>query len=264
MSRRRSHLWLLVGLFWLIFAYATMVEPRWLQLTRVPVKTDGTPAVLVAQLSDLHLNRPGALEQRIFESLRDLAPDVIVLTGDVVDSEEGLRHLPGFLERLPQVPTIAVLGNWEHWSGIDLNLLRGIYQRAKVSLLVNESTSVTVRGRTLYIEGLDDSTAGEPKLKDLELRHQGDARILVQHSPGYFASAATLSALKFDLCMAGHTHGGQVTIFGLPIWLPEGSGGFVHGRHDHPMCPLYVSRGLGTSLLPLRLGARPEIVVFGM
>ena len=62
MSRRRSHLWLLVGLFWLIFAYATMVEPRWLQITRVPVKTDGTPAVLVAQLSDLHLNRPGALE----------------------------------------------------------------------------------------------------------------------------------------------------------------------------------------------------------
>jgi len=67
-----------------------------------------------------------------------------------------------------------------------------------------------------------------------------------------------------DLCLDGHTHGGQITLPGLPICTPRGSAEFVRDLHDHEMCQLNVSRGLGTSVLPFRVGARPEIVVFEM
>ena len=242
--------------------YATLVEPHWLEVTRLRLKTGSRTPLVIAQLSDLHLGRPGALEERIIETLHDQPPDVIVLSGDVVDREEGLTHLPALLARLPEVPRFAVLGNWEYWSGIDLGKLRRVYRAGGVTLLVNESHSLVVGGQVLRITGLDDDTAGTPRLPDSETARAGDARLLVQHSPGYFESTDVGPAGKFDLCVSGHTHGGQVTLFGIPLWLPPGSGGFVHGLHDRTMCPVYVSRGLGTSLLPLRLGARPEIVFF--
>ena len=175
-----------------------------------------------------------------------------------------MAHLPALLAQLPAAARFAVIGNWEHWSDIDLKKLRAIYEEAGVTLLVNDSRRVMVRGRTLRITGLDDDTAGLPRLADTGAAGGGDLTLLVQHSPGYFEADGKASAAKFDLCIAGHTHGGQVTLFGLPLWLPPGSGSFVHGLHAHAMCPVYVSRGLGTSLLPLRLWARPEIVLFEM
>ena len=242
--------------------YAAFVEPMWLQINRVSLKTVDAPPLVIAQLSDLHLRVPGTLEARIIEALRRHSPDVIVLSGDVVDSEEGLVHLPALLAQLPAAARFAVLGNWEHWSDIDLKKLRMLYQEAGVTLLVNNSQRVVIRGRTLRIAGQDDYTAGEPRLTDGDDAGGSELTLLVQHSPGYFESENRAPTAKYDLCIAGHTHGGQVTLFGLPIWLPPGSGNFVHGLHEHAMCPLYVSRGLGTSLLPMRLWARPEIVLF--
>ena len=67
---------------------------------------------------------------------------------------------------------------------------------------------------------------------------------------------------RFSVCLSGHTHGGQVAFGGWAPWLPVGSGRFVAGFYDVPGCRLFVSRGVGTSVLPLRLGAQPEVVVF--
>lgn len=252
---------LLAGLFTLIAAYAALIEPKWVEVTGIRLHTDSANPVSIVQLSDLHLGST-APEGRVIETLRELAPDVIVLTGDVVDSLDGLARLPEFLARLPKASKFAVLGNWEHWSGIDLVQLRSRYREAGVTLLVNESRRISIRGRAFYITGLDDDTAGHPTLGMIEAKRPGEARVLLQHSPGYFGAGSERPVARFDLCLAGHTHGGQVTLLGLPIWTPRGSAEFVRGLHDHEMCQLYVSRGLGTSVLPLRLGARPEIVVF--
>ncbi|NTU65418.1 MAG: hypothetical protein HGB05_18960 [Chloroflexi bacterium] len=64
--------------------------------------------------------------------------------------------------------------------------------------------------------------------------------------------------------MSGHTHAGQLTLFGWSLWTRPGSGSYVAGWYDTPFCPLYVSKGIGTSLVPARLFARPEIAVFGL
>ena len=69
-------------------------------------------------------------------------------------------------------------------------------------------------------------------------------------------------ARQNQICLSGHTHGGQVTLFGRPFWTPRGSGRFVAGWYETPSCRLYVSRGVGMSILPIRFGARPEVAVF--
>jgi predicted MPP superfamily phosphohydrolase len=87
--------------------------------------------------------------------------------------------------------------------------------------------------------------------------------VLVQHSPGWFESAAAKTPeARYDLCVSGHAHGGQVTLFGLVLYTPPGSGSYEAGFYKIALCDLYVSKGLGTSVLPFRLGARPEIAVF--
>jgi uncharacterized protein len=89
-------------------------------------------------------------------------------------------------------------------------------------------------------------------------------RILIQHSPGYFEHLSGIDGGVHDLCLSGHTHGGQITFFGLSIWTPRGSGTFQSGMYETKNCPLYVSRGIGTSVLGARFGARPEVAVFDL
>lgn len=69
---------------------------------------------------------------------------------------------------------------------------------------------------------------------------------------------------RFSLCLSGHTHGGQITVGGWAPFRPAGSGRFVAGFYEVPGCRLYVSKGLGISILPLRWGAAPEIAVFDL
>ena len=72
------------------------------------------------------------------------------------------------------------------------------------------------------------------------------------------------SSPPLSLCLSGHTHGGQIALAGWAPFRPVGSGRFVAGFYDVPGCRLYVSRGVGTSVLPLRWGAAPEVAVFDL
>jgi predicted MPP superfamily phosphohydrolase len=148
---------------------------------------------------------------------------------------------------------------------LDVDELRALYARHRVRLLVNEHAAYRFGDRTVQVTGLDDFTGGRPQVNTAESSQPGSVRLLIQHSPGWFRMPeATAINRRFDLCLAGHTHGGQIALFGLPLWTPRGSGDFVAGRYDLAMCPLYVSRGIGTSIAPVRFGARPEIAVFSL
>jgi predicted MPP superfamily phosphohydrolase len=153
----------------------------------------------------------------------------------------------------------------------DVDRPSSLYARHAVSLLVNQQIGFDFGGRTLTVVGLDDFTAGRPDpgvaFGDFSSSggSGGNLSLLVGHSPGWFQSRSAESLKgRFTLCLAGHTHGGQVAMFGRPFWTPRGSGDFVTGHYDTPLCPLYVSRGIGTSWARIRFGVRPEIAVFGM
>ena len=245
--------------------YAVFIEPNWIEVThhKVGARNDAD-AMKALHLSDLHLSDIGYRERRVLELSKELQPDVVVLSGDIVEAPSELPALDKFLSSLAGGIKVAVLGNWEHWGDVDLEALRQIYAARGVDLLVNEVKAYRLRNdRTLTVVGMDDFTAGKPDARVLhEIKSGNSATLLLQHSPGWFDHPEVRGfTKKFSLCLSGHTHGGQVALFGYPFWIPRGSGGYVAGMYETSSCPLYVSRGVGSSILPIRFGARPEIAI---
>lgn len=263
----RPAAWVPVVALGIAFAYALFIEPLRIEVTHHAIGTppEGAQPIRIVQLSDLHLRSIGRLEQAVVREVAQLKPDILVLSGDVVDDARSLSVLESFLAMLAPGHKLAVLGNWEHWSGVDLEELRALYSKHGVNLLVNETARYRIADRTLSVIGLDDFTAGRPDAALVAARAPSEIPIVIQHSPGWFETPAAKTAnSRASLCVSGHTHGGQIALFGAPLWTPRGSGEFIAGRYDRTMCPLYVSRGIGTSIAPVRFGARPEIAVFSL
>lgn len=225
-------------------------------------------AYRVIQLSDLHIQRFDVDENAIAAQVQALRPDLVVLTGDALDKADALPFLQAFLAALGSVPVVAVPGNWEHWSDVDFKALETLFHnQPNGRFLLNQQQSFTAHGRTVHLVALDDFTAGQPDAQLLTASRPNEDSILIQHSPGFFDQVEVRRRMldqRFSLCLSGHTHGGQITLAGWAPIKPRGSGQFVAGFYDVPGCRLYVSRGLGTSVVPVRWGASAEIAVFDL
>jgi hypothetical protein len=216
------------------------------------------------QVSDLHLHRIGRLETRLLETLHDSRADMIVFTGDMLDRRVDLWQLATFLRECPNGPRrFAILGNWEYEAGVPREALERLYDGLGIELLVNRSVEVSAAGTRVRITGLDDLRGGTP---DMAAALRGAAptpnHLVLAHCPLTRDIVAVPPDHPVDLVLAGHTHGGQVAPFGLALALPSGSGRYVAGWYRAGGPPMYVSRGIGTSLIPVRLGATPELVRF--
>ena len=215
---------------------------------------DSGRGMRIAVLTDLHLQEVGEFEAAIAAAVSELDPDVTVIVGDSVDNRRGLRALPGFLALLPRtVPTFATLGNWEYWSGVDLADVRRRYADHGVRLLVNEWATLP-DGRLLF--GSDDLVGGRPRV---ETPPSGSEALLLSHCPALRDEALPQFA-GFAGMVSGHTHGGQIRLGSWAPVRPPGSGSYVVGKYEGAGIDLLVSQGLGTSMLPVRLGAPPEVL----
>lgn len=247
---------------------AFAVEPAWLSVSQHAVRVPGLPRALdgfkLAQITDAHLRRVGRVEQAIVESVRREQVQLVVLTGDFVDRPAGLGVLAELCSALRGVGAelVATLGNWEHWAGFLPLALAKEYERLGARLLVDEA--VVVRG--VVVAGTDDGYAGAPRwdrtLSSLDtLSRAGTPRLLLTHSPAMFDRVPP-EAPRFDLALAGHTHGGQLRVGSFAPLVPPGSGRYVDGFYDTPVGRAYVSRGTGTSIIDARFLCRPELPVF--
>jgi predicted MPP superfamily phosphohydrolase len=191
-----------------------------------------------------------------------LQPDLIVLTGDYLEEQRNLRGVLEFMKNL-EAPfgRYAVQGNWEYWSRLEGDNLKRHFAGVDVQLLINERADLEIGGRPLSILGLDYPSSAD-QLQQLQTLIDPDRiNLLLSHVPA-FAHEKLHPAL--DLILCGHTHGGQVRIPMLPpLYLPLYTGRFVAGHYavGPHRTPLYVNRGLGTSVLPLRFLCRPEITL---
>jgi uncharacterized protein len=240
------------------------LEPRWLDVTAHDVAVRGLPSNLdgfsIAQITDAHLSQLGSLEETLLAEVRRAQPELLVLTGDIVDAAPKLPLVSELCSQVRAlgVPVLATLGNWEHWGKVPLDMLRATYADSGARLLVNESYDL---GGAVDVVATDDSTGGEVNLRAaLRNRSKAPASLLLTHSPELLDRLP--DELRFDLALAGHTHGGQITLGSLAPVLPPGSGRFVAGFYDLPTGPAYVSRGTGTSLVPARFVCRPELPIF--
>lgn len=222
--------------------------------------------IKVIQISDLHLKSLSYQLRKLAQKINHINPDLILFTGDVVDNKEKLEILDQFLGKLDdKIQKVAILGNWEYWGNVDLNTLRVLYANHSCNLLINQNTTYTFRQRSITIIGLDDYIGGTADISiAIQKIPTSDVYVVLNHCPIYSELIAKYlkGRLKPNLILSGHTHGGQINIFGLVPFLPQGSGRFVKGWYDLGGFAMYVSKGIGTSMLPIRLGSRAEIAVF--
>jgi predicted MPP superfamily phosphohydrolase len=243
--------------------YGLFIEPHWVDVTRWQRQVGlGGKTFKIVQLSDLHISKIGKTEKQTLSNLKELKPDLILMTGDVIDQKNSLPALDAYLKQLPPAIKVAILGNWEYWSDVNLKSLATLYKENDVTLLVNDCLSLADKGIRLSIAGLDDYTAGMPDLAKTFMNCGKDEPVvLAEHSPGVFDESPLPGLGKIAFNLAGHTHGGQLAIGGKAMFTPRGSGRYVAGWYKTAWGDLYVSRGVGTSIIPLRIGARPEIVL---
>lgn len=250
---------------------AMFLEPRRVSVTHNSVyalRQSGT-TVRVAHLSDLHLQAIGRREEQVAAQLQGEKIDAVVITGDTLDAPANMGLLEAFLRMLDVgVPIFLTLGNWEHWSGVDIQVMRRTCLNARAVLLLNDATTLVVRNQTVHIVGLDDFTGGQPSPeKAMKTLPKSANAIVLQHTPVYRDVlvrhlAERSETLRSMACMlSGHTHGGQVALFGWAPLRPSGSGRYVAGLYADTTIPMYVSRGIGTSVLPVRFGSVPELAM---
>jgi predicted MPP superfamily phosphohydrolase len=240
-----------------------LVTPRRLLTSdHVFGRGDASSRLRVLQVSDLHVQRIGTLERQLLERLHDSHADLIVITGDSIDRARALPVLDSLLAEFPTAPRLlAILGNWEYRCRVDLRSLERVYARHGVELLVNRSVTLDHRGRTVRITGLDDIREGRPDAgAALAAARPLDHHLVLAHCPITRDALALPAGHTASFVLSGHTHGGQVAPWGIATILPPGCGRYVAGWYRDGGPPLYVSRGIGTSLLPVRIGASPELV----
>jgi predicted MPP superfamily phosphohydrolase len=232
------------------------VEQRTIMLERLPQKLDG---LRIVQLSDIHHSPFTGTRQieRAIETANSLEPDIIALTGDYVSHEREYAapcaELMGRLRARHGV--YAVLGNHDHWT--DAALIADLFRSEGICMLINEGMRFEKDGASFWLAGVDDTMVGQEDLPlALAGSSQDEMKLLLAHNPVVLRRAVRAGV---DLVLSGHTHGGQVT------WRSEKSASgrprrrLLRGLGRQGNTQIYVTRGLGTVVLPIRYGCPPEV-----
>lgn len=219
--------------------------------------------IKIIQISDLHFDQLRYFHKSIAKKINSLKPDLIFITGDSVDKTEKIVSLNEFLNLIDKsIQKYAITGNWEYWGNVDLEKLKNIFHENNCELLINENRSLTIRNRDVSIIGIDDYVGGHADFK-LAIKNlkTTQTNIVLSHCPEHRdIIASEKDKLNIDLVLSGHTHGGQISFFGIVPFKPRGSGKYLKGWYKESEPKMYVSKGIGTSILPIRFGARAEIV----
>jgi predicted MPP superfamily phosphohydrolase len=234
------------------------IERQQIYLRRLPKALDG---LRVVHLSDLHYGpivNPRHLERAI-EAANDLKPDLIALTGDYISHDRSYAapcaELVGRLRA--RYGVFAVLGNHDHWT--DAALIADLFRAEGITVLLNEGMRIDLSGESFWLAGVNDTMVG---LEDLPLALAGsgddEMKLLLAHNPIILRRAARAGV---DLVLSGHTHGGQVTLRPEKTRSGRPRRRLLRGLGRRGNTQIYVTRGLGTVVLPIRYGCPPEVSV---
>jgi predicted MPP superfamily phosphohydrolase len=226
----------------------------------------------VVQLSDFHVGFTPSFNLRATRKAVDLTlaaqPDLVLVTGDFAGRTHGLEELRRQLLRLrPPLGVFGVFGNHDHGDSKAPFVQPtdpGFVASCGVRLLTNETETVERDGALIEIAGVDDTDGGHDDLPAVLAalgRRQGGLRVLLSHHAGVVKRT---TPGDFHLTLSGDTHGGQICLPlpGRRVLLSDLGAEFAEGAYDVGGRPLYVTRGVGTSMLPFRAFCRPEVVVF--
>lgn len=226
-----------------------------IRLRRLPRRLDG---LRVIHLSDTHHSPMTSIEhiRRAVRIANRLRPDVCLLTGDYVSHErEYIAPVAAELGELRARHGIyACLGNHDHWT--DAELVTHLFRGEGINVLVNEGFRFEAHGAAFWLAGVDDHMVGKTDVRAaLRGSFPDEMKLLLAHNPIIFREAARLGV---DLTLSGHTHGGQIKLRDdEKRILPRRR--LKAGLHSRRGSQIYITRGIGTVVVPLRYQCPPEI-----
>lgn len=245
--------------------YGFFVEPHNIEVTRTAIPIKNLPPAFdgfrIVHLTDIHHGDVIGLDyvEEAVKIANSLEPDLVALTGDYISVFD--KYIEPVFEALSALRAVhgaaAVPGNHDHW--VDAAATRSAICRAGFAELSNRHMRITKDG-SVFIAGIDDLWEGvqapDEAFRDIPA---AAPRIVLTHNPDY--AELLPERHRADLMLCGHTHGGQVNLplLGAPIVpaLKKYRAGLVRG----PVCPVYVSRGLGMIKPPVRINCPPEIAL---
>jgi len=251
--------------------WAKLGEPLWPEITHTIIRTNklrgATGPVRIVQLSDLHCDATVRLENRLPGIIKECKPDIIVFTGDCVNSRAGLDNFRTCITRIAAIaPTYVCKGNWETFFGLSS---KDYFDKTGVTELDKKWQSIEVAGTRFTLAGTaveGSSTTDEGELtKALKRAPADDYTVFLHHYPDAIYTLA--DTRRVDLQLSGHTHGGQVALpmYGALVTLSGKGKELEWGRYQVKDTTLYINRGIGMEggrTPRVRFWARPEISVF--
>ncbi len=267
-SKRLKKRYIILILLFLTIIWVVFTNTH-IQTTRLEIKNSnilsGFTGYKIAVIADLHNKDWG---NKLIKPLEDEAPDIIVIVGDLIDSSHtDLDIALDFIGNAKQIaPVYYVSGNHEAWSNQYETLKESLLEE-DIIVLDDEKLLLSHNNDEIMLLGLQDTdfnnrnkTSIDNKLKELIGDYKG-YKILLSHRPEYFESYITSG---IDLALTGHAHGGQVRIpfiGGLVApnqgFLPK----YTSGVYSKGSTDMVVSRGLGNSIIPIRINNTPELVI---
>ena len=224
----------------------------------------------IAVIGDTHLPEgPESLAtfRELLLEVKAAEPNLVLFVGDYINDPKGenisahREEIIRAIKLVDPVPRAVVMGNYESWSNASTWLSE--FKRLGVDVMENEVTLLeTVKGR-VCVRGLGDKFTSRFAYVDYPAEFKSIPKLTITHDP-----AGACDPLMKGLVIAGHTHCGQISLpFVGPLWVPTDAPSFAHcGLHEDRDITVFVTSGVGTAVLPLRLGAQSQwdMIVLGI
>lgn len=262
--------WVLLTVL-LLLVWSNFIEPNLLFVNHQTFTIEGLSGLKVVFVGDFHVkpHQKNRLKY-VVRKINEQHPDLILSTGDFVSGHYAGHSLPieDIAKELANLKSkygfYAVLGNHDWWQGGEK--IQKVLEQNGVIVLNNASRKLNLNGKTLYISGVEDMGTRQVDLVKA-LKNTNRPAILLTHTPDIFPfvtnNANSKITDKVSLTLAGHTHGGQVNLpFLGALIVPSGYGNkYAKGLIEENDKKMFVTKGVGTSILPIRFNCAPEIVV---
>ncbi|MED2793223.1 metallophosphoesterase [Bacillus wiedmannii] len=257
-----------------IFLY---VQNNLISITEVKITSNKIPSSFkgfkILQISDLHNKKFGDNQENLIQKVKSINPDIIAITGDLIDSKSYDPEVSMELIRklVKKYPVYFVTGNHEKWSGKYNNLEKEL-KKHHVIVLRNEHVTIQKGEQKINLLGIDDpefvtgnrdeGNVVKDEIIKAKIETQPDTyNVLLSHRPEFLTEYADE---QIDLVLSGHAHGGQVRLPFIGGLVAPNQGMFptyTAGLYEKQNTSMVVSRGLGNSIILQRIFNRPELVV---
>lgn len=248
-----------------------------ISITEIKITSSKIPSSFkgykILQISDLHNKKFGDNQDVLIQKMKSIDPDIIAITGDLIDSKSYDAEVSMQLirEMVKKYPVYFVTGNHEQWSG-KYNSLEKELKKYGVNVLRNEHVVIRKGEQEINLLGIDDPEFGTgnrdegniiiDEIKKAKIEMQPDRyNVLLSHRPEFIKEYTNE---RLDLVLSGHAHGGQVRLPFIGGLVAPNQGvlpKYTAGLYVEQNTSMVVSRGLGNSIIPQRILNRPEIVV---